>query len=143
MARTVGIDIGSFSIKVAELEGQLKSTTVRDFYEFPLNHEPGQDLRLDKLEALKKIAATYDPTKYKIVVGLGSEFSTSRVLNFPFLERRKILQSLPFELEDMIPFSQDDAIFDFRTVHQKEASSKVLAVAVPKKHIQELLLLCE
>src|SRR4051812_26523664 len=112
MARTIGVDIGSFSIKVAELEGQLKSTTVRDFYEIPLTHEPGQDLRLEKLEALRKVAATYDPAQYRIVVGLGSEFSTSRVLNFPFLERRKILQSLPYELEDVIPFSQDDAIFD-------------------------------
>ena len=96
IARTVGIDIGSFSIKVAELEGQLKSTTVRDFYEIPLSHDPGQDQRLEKLEALKKIAANYDPTRYNIVVGLGSEFSTSRIVNFPFLERRKILQSLPF-----------------------------------------------
>ena len=143
MARSVGVDIGSFSIKVAELEGQLKSSTVRDFYEIPLNHEPGQDLRLDKIEALKKVAATYDPSKYTITVGLGSEFSTARVLNFPFFERRKILQSLPFELEDVIPFSQSDAIFDFRLIHQKTNSSKVLALAVPKKHIQDLLILCE
>lgn len=143
MAKTIGVDIGSFSIKVAELEGQLKNTTVRDFYEIPLNHEPGQDNRLDKIEALKKVATSYDPAKYNIVVGLGSEFSTSRILNFPFFERRKILQSLPFELEDVIPFSQSDAIFDFRLIHQKTNSSKVLAVAVPKKHIQEQLMLCE
>jgi len=143
MARTIGVDVGSFSVKVAELEGQLKSVTVRDFYEIALTHEPGHDLRLEKIEALKKIAAQYDSAQYTFVVGLGSEYSTARILTFPFLERRKILQSLPFELEDTIPFSQSDAIFDFRIINQKANSTKVLAVAVPKKYIQDLLLLCD
>ena len=62
---------------------------------------------------------------------------------FPFLERRKILQSLPFELEDVVPFNQSDTIFDCRVIRQKEKSSDVLAFAVPKKYIQEVLMLCE
>src|SRR5438105_2918095 len=98
--RTVGIDIGSYSIKVAEIESNLKSATVRDFYEIELTHELGQDLRLEKLEAIRRIANQYDPSTYRIIVGMGSEFSSQRILTFPFLERRKILQSLPFELED-------------------------------------------
>jgi len=46
--RTVGIDIGSFSVKVAAVETQLKSVTVRKFFEYELTHEPGQDIRLGK-----------------------------------------------------------------------------------------------
>lgn len=141
--RTVGIDIGSYSIKVVEVESHLKSVVLRDFYELPLNHEPGQDVSLERLEILKRIAAQYDPRQNRIIVGLGSEHSTQRVLTFPFLERRKILQSLPFELEDVIPFSQADAVFDFRIIEQKANTTRVLAVAVPKKYIQEILLLCE
>src|SRR5437879_440873 len=125
------------------MEGQGRSPVFRDFREFPLNHEPGQDTRLEKIEALKLIAAQYDPQVYKSVVGLGTEHITSRILTFPFLERRKILQSLPFELEDVIPMSQSDAIFDFRTIWQKGTSTKVLAVAAPKRYIQDLLHLCD
>jgi general secretion pathway protein L len=141
--KVIGIDIGSFSVKVAEIEGQGRSAVLRDFREYPLNHEPGQDTRLDKIEALKIIAAQYDPHTYKYVVGIGSECTTSRTLNFPFLERRKILQSLPFELEDVIPMSQSDAIFDFRAIYQRGSSTKVLAVAVPKHYIQDVLHLCD
>ncbi len=141
--RIVGIDIGSYSIKVAELETALKSVNLRDFYEIELTHELGQDVRLEKIEALRRIAAQYDPSVYRIVVGLGSEAGTQRILTFPFLERRKILQSLPFELEDAIPFSQEEAIFDFRIINQKESASQVLAFAVPKKYVQETLMLCD
>lgn len=141
--RTIGIDIGSFSVKVAEMEGQGRTAVLRDFREYPLNHEPGQDTRLDKIEALKLIAAQYDPHNYKIIVGLGTEHTTSRILSFPFTERRKILQSLPFELEDVIPMSQADAIFDFRAIYQRNSTTKVLAVAAPKRYIQDLLHLCD
>ena len=74
--KTVGIDIGSYSIKVAEIESNLKSATVRDFYEIELTHELGQDLRLEKLEAIRRIANQYDPSTYRIIVGMGSEFSS-------------------------------------------------------------------
>jgi general secretion pathway protein L len=141
--RTVGIDIGSYSIKVAEVESSLKSVSVRDFFEIELTHEPGLDLRLERIEALRRIAGLYDPSTHRYIIGLGSEYSVQRVLTFPFLERKKILQSLPFELEDVIPFSQEDAVFDFRIIQQRESSSQVLAVAVPKKYLQELLSLCE
>jgi general secretion pathway protein L len=141
--RSVGIDIGSYSIKVAEVETHLKNVVIRRFFEQELSHTPGEDLRLQKIEILKSIAHEYDPSRYKIIVGLGSENSTQRILTFPFLERRKILQSLPFELEDVVPFSQSDAIFDCRVIRQKESSSNVLAFAVPKKYIQELLILCD
>jgi general secretion pathway protein L len=141
--KTIGIDIGSFSIKFAEIEGQGRFAVIRDFREIPLNHDPGQDTRLDKIEALRQIVGQYDLHQNRFVVGIGSEFTTSRSLTFPFLERRKILQSLPFELEDVIPFSQSDAIFDFRTIHQKQSSTKVLAVAAPKRYIQDILNLCD
>lgn len=141
--RTIGIDIGSYSIKVAEIDSNLKRARLRDFIEIELNHEPGHDLRLEKLEILRRISTQYDPKVYKIALAVGAENCTHRVMHFPFSDRRKILQSLPFELEDVIPFSQEDAIFDFRIIQKKQDSAQILAVAVPKKHIQELLILCE
>jgi len=88
--RTVGIDIGSFSIKVAEVESSLKTVRVRDFFEIALTHEPGQDLRLEKIEALRKIAGLYDQSTHRYIVSLGSEHSVQRILTFPFLDRKKI-----------------------------------------------------
>jgi general secretion pathway protein L len=141
--RIIGIDIGSYSIKIAEVESSVKGITLKDFQEIELNHELGKDERFEKLEKLKNIVAQYDLQQTKFVVGLGSEYISARLIDFPFIEKRKILQSLPFELEDNIPFSQDDAIFDFRIVSQTQTHSQVLAVAAPKKHIKDALDLLE
>ncbi len=141
--RTIGIDIGSFSVKVAEIDISSRGNTLKDFYEFELTHEPGQDTRFQTVEILKKITSNYDLKYVRTVVGLGMEHVSTRTLEFPFTERRKILQSLPFELEDNVPFSQDDAVFDFRVVSTRQNRSNVLAVAVPKKYVQEILALCD
>lgn len=142
--RTIGIDIGSFSIKVAEVEGTAGGQMrFREYWEVELNHDPGADVRFEKVEALRKIVSQFDLKNTLITVGLSAEYTTTRVLEFPFLERRKILQSLPFELEDSIPFSQEDAIFDFRILSKNQNTSQVLAVVAPKKHIKDLLLLCD
>lgn len=141
--RTLGIDIGSFSIKVAELQTSSQGAILKDFFELELPHDLSEDLRFQTLEKLKKIISHYDPRKSRIVVGLGMEHVTTRTLEFPFLDRRKIWQSLPFELEDNVPFSQDEAVFDFRPITIQDKKSEVLAAASPKKYIQEILQLCE
>lgn len=138
--RTIGIDIGSYSIKVAEVEAATNgSIRLRDFFELELPHDPGGDQRFETVQLLKKIAFQYDLKNTKIAINLGAEHTTTRVVEFPFTERRKILQSLPFELEDNVPFSQDDAIFDFRAVNRGLSSTQVLAVVAPKKYIKEVL----
>ncbi|MBK9293366.1 MAG: pilus assembly protein PilM [Oligoflexia bacterium] len=137
--RIIGIDIGNYSIKVAEIAAHKNTITLKDFYEVELNHEQGIDIRFEKVQKLKDIAAKYDPLQTKFVLALGSELVVSRVLDFPFIEKRKIIQSLPFELEDNIPLNNEQAIFDFRKISQTQNSSHVLAIAAHKKHVKEIL----
>jgi len=139
--RAVGIDIGTYSVKVAEVEPTAKPGGVRllDYFEFPLNLDPKHDDRIERLEIIKRLSLRYPAATHKTVVGLSSEYVSQRNLVFPFSERRKILQSLPFELEDSIPFSQKDAIFDFKILGTAHNNSKVLALAVPKRYVKNTL----
>ncbi|MCC6278593.1 MAG: pilus assembly protein PilM [Oligoflexia bacterium] len=140
--RIVGVDIGSYSVKAALVETRLNSSQLKDFVEIELSHDPAADQSIEQVAALRQIIAKYNPLDHKYVVGLSSEYATHRVITFPFLERKKILQSLPFELEDTIPFSQDDAVFDFRVISQEATHAKVLAVAVLNRNIENILKFC-
>lgn len=140
--KTIGIDIGSFSVKVAECEGHTKYCLIKSFYEIELNHELGRDNRLEIIEALRRVIVQFDPADYKYVVGMGSEHVANRILNLPFVERKKIAQTLPAELEESVPFSQEDSVSDFRVIHHKESSSQILGFATPKKYVKEVLDLC-
>ncbi len=140
--RSVGIDIGHYRIKVAEVESHTKAVALTQYFEVPLNPQPGQDATIARLEALRSVLNRYPPGTAKMVVGLRQEFVSLRHKIFPFRERHKLLRSVPFELEDEVPFDPTDAVFDVRTVRYRGKASEVLAVVAPKPPIQELLQLC-
>ena len=137
--KTVGIDIGSYSIKIAELEGSGSSIRILSVGEQPLSQKPGVDKDLELVTQLKDIVSRYKPTDTRFVLGLPQDKISTRVLQFPFKEKFKILKSLPFELEDQIPFSASEAIFEAKVIRTFPIGSQVLAVAAPKPLVKKLL----
>lgn len=137
--KSVGIDIGSYSIKVAEIEATSKGFTINRFQEFPLNLDPAKDIEIDIIEHLREIASAYDPNTTHFVVGIDQNFVSTRSLNFPFKDRYKILKTLPFELEEDIPFQIEDALFDAKISRFVGETADVLAVTSPKERIGNIL----
>ncbi len=137
--RSIGIDIGTLSIKVADVELTGRSLILRDFLEIPYSLDISQDKRIEILSALARIAQSYDPHLCKFVVGVSQDRVSIRNKTFPFREKVKILKSLPFELEDEIPFDQDKAIFEAKIVKFTGGSSEVLACATPNKYIDDII----
>ena len=43
--KSVGIDIGSFSIKIVELEGNSKSAVLKSYTEIPLSQDINKDIK--------------------------------------------------------------------------------------------------
>lgn len=137
--KTVGIDIGSYSIKIAELESSGSNVRILSVGEQPLSQKPGVDKDLELVTQLKEIVGRYNPEETRFVLGLPQDKISTRVLQFPFKEKFKILKSLPFELEDQIPFSASEAIFEAKVIRTFPVGSEVLAVAAPKPLIKKLL----
>jgi general secretion pathway protein L len=137
--KSVGIDIGSYRIKVAEVESHSKSVALTNYFEIPLNPQPGQDVTLTRIEALREVLRRYPPGSCKVVVGIRQEFVSVRHKTFPFRERHKLLRSIPFELEDEVPFDASDAVFDARVIRYRGRGAEVLAVVAPKAPVQELI----
>ena len=109
---SVGIDIGSFSVKLAEIQASSKYYSLTRFQEFPLSVDPNKDKKIEILDILRQIAAAYDVDQTNFTLALQQQNVVLRFRHFPFKERFKILRSIAFELEDDIPFSQEDAVFD-------------------------------
>ncbi len=137
--KSVGIDIGSASIKVAEVVQTNKGLVVSQFNEFTLGQNPGFDPSIEIIEYLRTVSAQYSSEPTRIVVGLRQEMVSVRNKIFPFSDRIKILKSLPFELEEDLPFSPENAVYDAKIVKTMGSSAEVLACAAPKLRITELL----
>ncbi len=133
--KSVGIDIGTSSIKVVEVTANNKGVQVSQFTEHPLNTNPGFDPEIEILEFLRGLASTYDQAATKFTFCLRQEQVSVRNKIFPFADRQKILKSLPFELEEDLPFSNDTAIFDAKIVRILGSTAEVLACATPKNRV--------
>ena len=136
---SVGIDIGSFSIKVVEIDASVKPYEVTQFKEFLLSQDPNKDRKIEIVDTLRNLVAMYEDAAQPVHYVLGvPEWKTSiRRKVFPFKERHKILKSLPFELEDDIPFTLEDSIFDARISRYAGPMAEVIALACPEETVAE------
>lgn len=137
--KSVGIDIGSSSIKIVEVQSTSKGVLVSQFIEHGLNIVPGSDQELDIIEFLRNFTSQYDPTQTRFVVALRQDRVAIRNKFFPFNDRIKISKSLAFELEEDLPFSSDNAIFDAKIIRTVGGGAEVLACAAPKNHVRDTL----
>ena len=137
--KILGVDIGSFSIKIAELETTGRGFAFDGFYEFPLSVDPGRDRAIEIIEILRSVAARYDASSTKWVIGVPQHRVSVHHRRFPFRERQKILKSLAFELEDDIPLDIDETIFDLKVVEFVGQMADTLTVASPREAVQQSL----
>jgi general secretion pathway protein L len=138
--RSVGIDVGTSSIKVVEAtmnnKGQL---TLTRFLEHPIDTNPAFDPELQILEFIKSLSQEYNPRDTRFIFGLKQEKVSIRAKTFPFADRLKITRSLPIELEDDLPFASENAIYDAKIVRFQGQGAQVLATATPKSRVEEII----
>ncbi|MGZ3721422.1 MAG: pilus assembly protein PilM [Bdellovibrionales bacterium] len=136
---SVGVDIGSYSIKVAEVESTSKSYVIRRVFEFPLSLDLTKDKKIEIIDTLRTLFQQYDFERTHFVFAVPQKSVSLRLLNFPFRERFKVQRATASQLEDDLPFSQEDAVFDTKIVRYSGKSADVLAMAVPKERVADVL----
>jgi general secretion pathway protein L len=136
---SIGVDIGTYSIKIAEVESTSKSYIIRRIQEFPLSLDLTKDKKIEIIDTLRTLFAQYDMDKTSFVFAVPQKSVSLRLLNFPFRERFKVQRAVASQLEDDLPFSQEDAVFDTKIVRYLGKASDVLAMAVPKERVGEVL----
>lgn len=138
--RAIGLDIGDYSVKLVELVQNKKNVLINQIQEKKLTPNISQeDKELEVIEFVRSFLTTGDFSQTRWVVSVRQDQVTTRFKNFPFSDRLKIQKSLPFEMEEDIPFDTDDCIFDSKLVQSQGTTSDVLATAIPKRHIEKLV----
>lgn len=141
--KSIGIDIGTYSVKVAEINASQKGFNVSKVFEKELPQTPGTDSHLEVIEFLRNLFSEYDPAQTTFIMPLRQEQVSHRLKNFPFSERQKILKSLPFELEEEIPFPAENAIFDAKITKLIGSQSEVLALIAQKSRVSSAIQLAQ
>ncbi len=141
MTTIVGIDLGSYSVKVVRLEGRRGSdyeVTAYDTERVP-EGAAGDSLADRHFEALVALRDRGALDGQVFVTALPGEGASIRTLSFPFSDVRKIEAALPFELESEIPFDIEDVVYSWTLTGQKKIQRVEVSGEVPAPETEVLV----
>ncbi|WP_241975166.1 MULTISPECIES: type IV pilus assembly protein PilM [unclassified Cryobacterium] len=125
MASVVGIDIGTSVLRAVEVSdpGSARPTLVRcHVVELPFGAvNSGEVLELNTVAAaLKRLWSAGGFKSKNVVLGMGNQRVLARDLSVPKMGLDRIRQSLPFEVQEMLPIPVADALLDFYPISESE-----------------------
>lgn len=141
--RLFGLDIGTTSIKVVELEqlpNQVKLLAVGSMPTPPrwLASESDVDLTILSEAVKRLVAQAHIGTKF-LNASLAENLAFTRILEMPLLSEKELTSAIKWESEQYIPLPLDQVTLDFSILRQNTASNKmdVLLVGAPTSLIHK------
>lgn len=126
-----GIDITSDAIKTVEITVSGRDMALTGMAEYRLGDDLPEDI-LARLVMEKNIDAR------NVCAGVPAGKLFFRENSFPFKDKKKILQALPFSLSDSLPFPLEEALHDSLMPLEMDSSAAVATLAVKKEIVIEL-----
>ncbi len=138
----VGIDIGTKSIKIVELDKKRDSYTLRGSgvigYTGPSLDKITDDAGLVAIaEIMRKLHKEAKISSNDITISLSEEHVYTRIIKFPLLSDQEIASAVKWEAEQYIPIPIADAVVDHQIIERDETATppvtRVLLLAAPKE----------
>lgn len=135
--RTItGLDLGTYSVKAAELKAGLRNVEFLRFEEALLP----QDAPPEEIEAaIYSFLRENNISLEFVVAALSSDRVTQRHLRFPFSDARRVRQAVPFEVEGELPIPLETLLLGHEKVLVKPEQTDVLAVMCPRSDVGSYL----
>jgi type IV pilus assembly protein PilM len=121
--RIVGLDIGRDTVRAVEVENADKARpTVSRVYEVPVPEDAVQSGEVREIHtvtsAIKRLWSTGGFRTKDVVIGMGNQRVLARDLTLPRMSLSQIRESLPFQVQDMLPVPVHDALLDFYPISE-------------------------
>ena len=132
MTRALGIDIGHFFIKVAEVEYSGRTRDIVGLHEIPCmpGDAPGPLLA----NFFARSALKYD----RLAMGLGSTVVFVRTFEFPFSDAKRVSPAINSELEDALSFDFSEHGLDVRPLRKVASLNRFLVGLCPRPVLDAL-----
>jgi general secretion pathway protein L len=128
--RILGVDLGSSSIKVVELDSAFGRFEIHDYHEIPLEADS------TPIQTVSRWIQNRPRSPDRLVAALPSPQSTFRNLQLPTRDKKAIQASVGFELEDELPFAVEQSAYEFVILSQTKSGSLVHVAVTLKDQIR-------
>ena len=129
----LGLDLGSHSLKAVELRQGLRSLESVNARSVPREAELSLSEQVLRFVTVHRLATDH------VVTAVRGDRVSVRRLSFPFSERRRLAQAVPFEVEDALPFNLEDIVLDWLLAHSERHRADVVAAIAQRTEVSELI----
>jgi general secretion pathway protein L len=138
MARVLGLDLGSHSLKGLILETTLRGYAVKAYAQVPMpvEGEPSERLRAGIQALLQPGQLAGADT---VVVALPGVSLAVHPISLPFSDAKKVESTLAGEVESQLPFELEDAVIDHQVARVDDSGTQLLVGVVRKAELAALL----
>ncbi len=142
----VGLDIGSRTIKVAEVKETKKGNTLKKFGMIDVPSGAIEDGAINNPEEvaslLRDMFKTYNIRESNIAVSIGGYSVIVKKINVQTMEEEQLQETIHFEAEQYIPFDISDVNLDFQILGANENNPNqmnVFLVAAKKEMVNDYI----
>lgn len=102
----------------------------------PLSHDNIRDNSEEVVDRLQQMKSDGLFQGAELIINLPESKPATRILTFPFTEKRKIDAAVPFSMEDYLAYPVEEAHFITSTISRKNKENKVLCWGFKKEELR-------
>jgi Tfp pilus assembly PilM family ATPase len=137
MGYIIGLDVGSHEVKASVFEGSLGRYTFQHHTKKEVI--AGDSSLVERQDEAILSLLTSLPKDRKCFVAYPADLLSMKRLSLPFDDQAKIDQTLPFYIEDQIPFEIEDVILSNRILRMEEGKTDLFLSVAPKSMLKQFL----
>jgi type IV pilus assembly protein PilM len=144
----IGLDIGSKTIKIVELEKadggfRLKASGIVGYKSNSPEHMADDKELAIMSDVIRKLCHEAKINSHEAVISLPETQVFTRLVKFPLLSDSEIASAVKWEAEQYIPFPVEDAVIEHQILDRKQNSTPpqvyVLLIAAPKVLVERYI----
>jgi len=117
----VGIDIGSYAIKILQVTGPIEKMVVTGVGYKNISGVPGPEIP----DVLKSLASESRISAKNASISLAGPSVIVRFIALPKMDESALKGAIRYEAEKFIPYNIGDCIIDFQTLRKDDKESKL------------------
>ena len=142
----VGLDIGSRSIKAAQIEGSKNGSTLKHFGIVDIAHGAIEEGTINEpetvAESIRQLFKSYNIKESNVAVSIGGYSVIVKKINVQTMAEEQLQETIHFEAEQYIPFDISDVNLDFQILGENESNPNqmnVFLVAAKKEMVNDYI----
>lgn len=137
-----GLDVGSSSIKIVELDGKMNNLNLVSlgFENLPDNTiVDGQIMELNTVsEVIQNVCTNHQITANQVVTGVSGHSVIIKNIVLPPMSREELEESIDWHAEEHIPYDLSDVTLDFQVTSESADATGVLIAACKRERIDNI-----